>query len=457
MKNAFEHLAQRIDAARTWQTLHLRAAIIHLPFLLLYVAVSLLSVHPQDLRSYFDSAEYLQYAESIVKSVATETNHVTSIWYGPGYPLLLVPSVVMGCGTVPAMLVSPFLLYAATVVFFLTARRFLTTTKSLLVSTFHALYLPYLAVLHGLWAEPLAIFLICGICGAVSLILSPERHSSFWHTVLAAVLLGYLALTKPLFGYVLTLLLCTSLAGLFLTRAAFWRKSLFVCAGAALVVLPYLAWTYKLTGKALYWSSAGGNQLYFMSTSYKGEYGSWKPDHRLKEGAKGYVATMEQTHYKVFDQFDGLTEVEKDDKVKEVAKANLRAHPLSYVRNVFYNASRLFFNFPYSYEFQKPTTLFYLIPNMFLVVGGVVSIGLAVYCGARLPSWMAWLGMLGVIYLGGTLLVSAYARMLLPVVPIIVLCEAYMLDRFVSIRFSSKESVLERDWATVGSPRSLER
>jgi hypothetical protein len=143
---------------------------------------------------------------------------------------------------------------------------------------------------------------------------------------------------------------------------------------------------------------------------------------------------MEQRHYNLFDEWKGLTEVERDDKLKEAAINNLRKGPLIYAKNVFCNVCRVFLDFPYSYEYQKPTTLFYVVPNIFLVVGGVISVGLSLFCGVRLPPWLTWVGLLGAIYLGGTLLLSAYPRMLFPLVPILLLWEAYVLRRSVSVR-----------------------
>ena|ERR1044071_2499835 len=433
-------LTAQIDSARNFRSLLFRAAVIHAPFLLLYVAVSLLSISPQRISTYADSGDYLKYANSIVESAATGTNHVTSLWFGPGYPLLLVPAVLLRIGIIPAMLVSPVLLYAATVFFFLTARRFLSTSLSLLLSATHALYYPYLRSIQGLWSDPLAVLLVCAMCSISPLLfVNTTERSAHRYTFIGSLLLGYLSLTKPLFGYVFTVLILFSLTLLVLTRCAFWRQSFAICLGAGMVALPYLCWTYNLTGKVFYWGTAGGSSLYFMTTGYDGEYGSWMPPHRIAVGRENYHAAMER-HYQVFDEWKGLTELQRDERLKHLAIDNIRKNPLVYIKNVLCNACRLFLDFPYSYEYQKPSTLFYILPNIFLLVGGMVSIGLWIYFGVRLPSWLLWVGMLGVIYLGGTLLLSAYPRMLFPSVPILVLWEACILSNCVSVRSGQERS-----------------
>jgi hypothetical protein len=350
-----------------------------------------------------------------------------------------VPTVVLGFGLIPAMLVSPVLLYAATVFFFLAARRFLSARTSLCVSAVHALYYPYWRSIEGLWSEPLAVFLVCGMCGVSSMVfLSPKERPIRRYPFILALFLGYLSLTKPLFGYEITVLILASAIGFLLARSVFWKESVFVCLGAAVVALPYLGWTYTMTGRLFYWGSSGGSSLYFMSTGSEGEYGSWMPTHRIAAGAKGYFAAVEQNHYKLFDQWDGLTEVERDEKLKQTAINNIRNRPLIYAKNIFCNACRVFLDFPYSYEYQRPTTVFYILPNMLLLVGGMLSAVLSVFCGAHPPPWLTWVGMLGAIYFGGTLLLSAYPRMLFPLVPILILWEAYVLNSCVSLR-SAKE------------------
>ena len=46
---------------------------------------------------------------------------------------------------------------------------------------------------------------------------------------------------------------------------------------------------------------------------------------------------------------------------------NIKTHPKKFMRNVAANISRMCFSFPYSYTPQKLTTLFYVLPNAFLL------------------------------------------------------------------------------------------
>ena len=44
-----------------------------------------------------------------------------------------------------------------------------------------------------------------------------------------------------------------------------------------------MLYTYKLTGKIFSWSTAGGMNLYTLSTPYKNEYGDWFTNSSLKD------------------------------------------------------------------------------------------------------------------------------------------------------------------------------
>ena len=48
------------------------------------------------------------------------------------------------------------------------------------------------------------------------------------------------------------------------------------------LTIPYLTYTYYHTGKIFYWATSGGNNLYWLTTPYEGEYGSWLNFEKLK-------------------------------------------------------------------------------------------------------------------------------------------------------------------------------
>ena len=109
------------------------------------------------------------------------------------------------------------------------------------------------------------------------------------------------------------------------------------------------------------------------------------------------------------------------------AIANIRERPGCYLKNIAANISRLFFSFPYSYTRQKMTTLFYLLPNVVLLSFLWPALCVVVRSPRkRLTALYPYL-LFAAVTLGGTALLSAYARMLFPVVPALLLVIIYGL------------------------------
>jgi len=53
----------------------------------------------------------------------------------------------------------------------------------------------------------------------------------------------------------------------------------------------------------------------------------------------------------------------RDDEFKRVAIKNIKEHPTSFLKNVWCNMGRFFFNYPYSYYPQQPSTLINILIN----------------------------------------------------------------------------------------------
>ena len=93
------------------------------------------------------------------------------------------------------------------------------------------------------------------------------------------------------------------------------------------------------------------------------------------------------------------------------------AHPAKLLRNVAANVTRIWFSFPYSYTPQKLSTLFYVLPNSFLLWGLAIA---AVVLSVRRPPGIGdchlVLVFMGLTF-GGSALLCADPRMLFPIVP----------------------------------------
>src|SRR6185312_12396063 len=96
------------------------------------------------------------------------------------------------------------------------------------------------------------------------------------YLIYTGLALGYLALTKPIFGYVLIFMIAGAFLLWIINSANLnYKKSMILLTTAFIITSPWLFYTYHLTGKILYWSSYGGNNLYWMSSPYENEYGNF--------------------------------------------------------------------------------------------------------------------------------------------------------------------------------------
>jgi hypothetical protein len=191
-------------------------------------------------------------------------------------------------------------------------------------------------------------------------------------------------------------------------------KALVIGGLAMVVCLPYLAIACSNTGKVFFWSGSGGLSLYWMSNPEDGEYGDWLAGTRpwLKRKRAG-------KHIEFLDSLKDLDGVEKDTVLKRQAVRNIADHPGKFARNWVANLGRLFGDYPFSYKSPTPMTYVKLAFGMPLLVLSVLSLAPAWAKRRRIPFQVVSLFLVGLTYVGGSSLLSAYNRMLLPVLPIL--------------------------------------
>ncbi len=166
--------------------------------------------------------------------------------------------------------------------------------------------------------------------------------------------------------------------------------------------------------------------LYTMSTPYPDEYGDWF------NWYYHYKPQRELNHKEFMEPIRKLDQVRRDELLKKKALENILDYPGKYFKNVLANAGRLFY-YPFSYTPQTLGTYIYMAPNMFVFVLLCFSIG--VYPMIARESALNFLITLTGIYFGGTLLLSAFSRMLAVVMPILVIFISYVLAK-IRIRFT---------------------
>jgi 4-amino-4-deoxy-L-arabinose transferase-like glycosyltransferase len=263
-----------------------------------------------------------------------------------------------------------------------------------------------------------------------------------WYLLLSGVTIAILALTKPIFGYVLVfLILIVGVLWILNKKSINFQRTFLTLLIALITTLPYLIYTYHVTKKVFYWSTVGGNNLYWMTSPNQLEYGDWFPDIKGDSTARPYNSYFEQhiilNHAQDFEQINRYESGPKRDAAyKKIAVNNIQAHPIKFLKNCISNMGRILFNFPYSYKNQHPETLLRLPFNGIIVL-------LSLFC--VIPTFKNWknvnfgirlLLLFAFLYLGGSVLGSAETRMFTMIVPILIIWIPAILQKSIRINFS---------------------
>ncbi len=407
----------------------MKAKFYFLPLLLLYVAIILLAYH-NNLQD--DEIRYVTFARNLSQGFYSPADNI-NLWSGPGYPLLLLPFVILKLDGLPIKILNAFLLFFAVIYFYNTLKIYLDQKYALYISYILGLYPPILRDLHMILTETFVCFLICGFIYHFCKLLQHEATNRF-HLVIASLYLAFIALTKIIFGYVILIVIAIFFVVSAIRRKKSVMKVLAVNIIAMLFCLPYLFYTYSLTGKMFYWGTSGGMSLYWMSTPYSGELGNWCDWSQVYAQPQLYA-----NHHQFFDRIAPLDNVQRDEEFKKQGLRNIWAHPQKFLANWMCNLGRLLFSYPFSYKLQSPTTFFYLIPNMFLVVLSILCIYPTITRYHNVPFEIIILLLISVIYLGGSTLLSAYERQLRPIFPILFLWISFTLLRIMEIRIRAAD------------------
>ena len=389
-----------------------------------------------------DEGGYVYNATRMVHGPAVSPQDLR-LWWGPGYPLFLIPFIVIGAPWIVVKLLNAVLLFGAIIYFYALLRRYLLPTPALIVTLCLGLYPPLMRSLHVLSPETLAVYLICGFMFHACALYNQARHHRL-NLFVAAMYLAYLALTKVFFGYVIAVASVFLAVSLVSQRTKAFKKALPIFLLALMWCIPYLLYTYSLTGKVFYWSTSGGMQLYWMTTPDANELGSWFSAKEVKERPE--LAA----HREFFATLDGLSDTERDDAFKKQAIYNLAHHPAKYFYNWMANVGRLLFSYPFSFGPQSLSTFFYLVPNMFIVVLSVIGIIPALLRPRAIPFELWAVLAFVLIALGGSSLLSAYDRQFRPLVPGLVVWLAFVYTRVMRIELRTDMKALASDLSTTG-------
>lgn len=428
--------------------------ILFLPFFILYVVLILIfssSNHSGD------ENRYLLYAENLIHGFYTLPAADLDLGNGPGYSLIITPFVALKLPLISIKFMNVLFYYFSIVLLFKSLQRIATFRFALIFSVIWAIYpntlklLPY--VLPEVFASSLIPLLLFSLTLAFN---KDETKKTYKYIIIAGLTFGYLALTKPIFGYVLLFMIGgTMLLLLTNKRNVNFKKSISVLTIAFIVTIPWLAYTYQMTGKMLYWSSYGGNNLYWMTSPYEKEYGDWSAYpyqtdeihqlpgaheqlklHHQKDFEQIFKSKEAQELYIKNGEIDGspYTGVIQDDTLKRIAFRNILSHPFKFIQNCFSNVGRILFNFPYSYRAQKPETLLRLPFNGLILVFMLFCIIPTILNWQKIIFPLRFLLFFSFLYFGGSILGSAETRMFILIVPILLFWIAYILIRTIKIK-----------------------
>ncbi|MFH1480246.1 MAG: glycosyltransferase family 39 protein [Pseudomonadota bacterium] len=413
----------------------LRDAIQFLPLLVFYVIIILIA---SENAFGGDEKIYVQFALNLSHGYYFQKGPVY-LWCGPGYPLVLLPFVLLNLPWMAAKLINALFLYMTIYYFYRTLCLYIQEKPAFILSCIMGVYPPFFRLIHILYTETLATFLIVGFMFHFC---KYHQRGQKWnrHLLLASFYLGYLALTKIFFGYVILAGLIFYLILYALKRNVALRQVSIIYVLALLFCTPYLTYTYSLAGKIFYWSNSGGMTLYWMSSPHRHDLGDWHSTMDVWETPELY-----ENHGEFFHKLEALNWIQRDEEFKKTAIENILKHPQKYGYNWIANIGRLLFSCPFSYTPQKLSTFFYLIPNMFIVVLSLLCIYPSLLRRKNIPFEIGSLLAFVFISFGGSSLLSAYARQFQLLVPMISLWIIFTLFRILKIEITTPNRSISRN------------
>ena len=120
-----------------------------------------------------------------------------------------------------------------------------------------------------------------------------------------------------------------------------------------------------------------------------------------------------KNHGAFIQSLEPYSNVQRDSLFKQKAFTNIKEYPLKYLQNTAASTLRLFFNYPFSYTQQKPSSYFYILPNMFLIVFLSFAGYLAFFNVRFLPFEIRFIALFSLIYIGGIILLNGRVRHLI--------------------------------------------
>jgi 4-amino-4-deoxy-L-arabinose transferase-like glycosyltransferase len=332
------------------------------------------------------------------------------LWYGPGFPTFLAPLVALGLPVSVIRLVGPLLLLASVFLFYRLLLLSTSRRTAFAGALALGLFVPFYRYLPFLHSEFLALALVIVAMIATTHVV---RHGSRRAGVLAVAALAGLALTRVAYGWVLTVLFAVWLAWWLVRRSPAARRLAVVHALALALCVPWLAYTQSVTGRPFLWGTSGSLSLYWMSSPYPADRGDWHC--AVDVFRQDWLAPHRAFYVAHADD----SPVEQERALERQARAHIVEHPWKYVQNLAANASRMLFNAPYSERAVGLRTVPFILSGAVLLVLLALAVGRLVRSRRALPPEGTAFVLFAAAAFAVHLPISAYVRMLIPIVPVI--------------------------------------
>jgi 4-amino-4-deoxy-L-arabinose transferase-like glycosyltransferase len=420
--------------------------LLFLPFLVFFIVLALiLPTHGNA----SDENRYLMFAQNLLHGFYSPPAPGVDLGTGPGYPFIIFSLVALSLPLVCITVLNAILYYLSIVLLFKALEQILSFKTALGFSLFWAFYYNSYENIPMILTETFASFLTCFlIFTLVKAFNSNSQGKRKIYIFLSGLTIAYIVLTKVIFGYVLLVMFIASiLLWAINRRSGNYRKGLIILSIAFITTVPYLIYTYHLTGKIFYWSTFGGNNLYWMSSPYDEENGSWIKYPMNSQTKDNYIqggdSLIDLYHRQDFVEASKYKGVEQDEALKRIAIENIKSHPGKFIQNCACNIGRLLFNYPYSYTVQKPITL------LRFPMTGIIAV-LMLFCTIptfknwrKLPYPIRFLLFFVFLYLGGSVFGSAETRMFTIAVPALLFWIAFIITQTIKVNLNFKNETVQ--------------
>jgi hypothetical protein len=390
-----------------------------------------------------DEGRFISYANNLCNGFFSPPAPNVDLGNGPGYPLIIMPIIALGLPMVYVILLNAFFYYFSIIFLYKTLELLVSYRLTLIGSFFWAFFYNIYEFMFVTVSEVFSFLLVTAVLFYTVKAFTPlAGKTPRKYLYLSGFAFAFLILTRPIFGYVLLVMLlgCCFLL-LFKRNSVNLRNSVSILLIGFAFITPYLIYTYNLTGKFFYLSSSGGNNLYWMTTPYEGEYGSWCRDPTFKPDTLSeskYIPEarelIKNNHIQNFREiYMAKGSVAQDDVYKQIAVKNIKEHPLKFFSNCYSNIGRILFNSPFSYKLQNPSTLLRIPLTGIILVLMVFSALPTLVNWKRINFSVKFAFCFAFIYLGGSVFGSAETRMFTTVVPFLLFWVFYIIEKTIKV------------------------